>query len=604
MWLKLCSSAEQHSNINTLFFNHARNIIMNSNPITVFLTMLLLVVYPLVRGIPTDGFRDMARFVPDNALIYFEQRHGSKALKEFNKSPLGKKISSIKFIETGRKIGLTDPVLHTFEDILSLYSSAKDNKMLHEVFGKRFAATLLPPIDSNQSANLFDFIKDNTIFITKPRQSGEWPPFLDEIYSRYVENYFVSSMQYGNHHIKRLQMNGQILSVVQIEGFFLISHNERQLRRCIDTFDAELPALAKKTDFVKIRKQFDMPDSFIYLPIDDVRNFIAKSAAHLNFPGKSLLLKELATTVGFTNFGYGSWTKKKSVVDKVLVQYNSHQVNEVVKNHIDAEPSLCSMLSITSENPMFFYWSNNIKIKHFLQYFEKSRKDDQSAENFWSTIEEITGKNAEEIFLLLGEEMSLILEPGPKDEFFPLPLGMFFLQVNNVSEIRSILENVIAAYDIPISVKSFGPIDYTYWTPSPQNGLQPLYGFWDDFIFFGNSSSLLQMIVDKNMKNFTLLDNRDIKSIDPGFAEKNNSVSYLNNVELIKLLQKGLDLLAMSLIIEDSEAAVKVRAAIDGVINPLLDGAKMYGKSCTRSYFTPDMVVIDSVTTKSAALMK
>ncbi len=63
---------------------------MNSNPIAAFLTMLLIVIYPLVKGIPTDGFRDMARFIPDNALIYFEQRHGSKALKEFIKSPLGK----------------------------------------------------------------------------------------------------------------------------------------------------------------------------------------------------------------------------------------------------------------------------------------------------------------------------------------------------------------------------------------------------------------------------------------------------------------------------------------------------------------------------------
>jgi hypothetical protein len=577
---------------------------MNSNPITVFLTMLLAVVYPLVSGMPTDGFRDMARFVPDDALIYFEQRHASKALREFNKSPLGQKISSIKFLETGRKIGLTDSVLHTLEDMLSLYTSANDNKMLHEIFGKRFAATLLPPIENTQSANLLNFIKDNTVFIAKPRQSSGWPQFLDKTYTRYVEKYFVSSMQYGNHHIKRMQINGQIISVVHIEGFLVSSYNERQLRRCIDTFDGESPALAIKTEFVRIRKQFDTPDSFIYLPIDDVRVYIAKSAAHLTFPGKSLLLKELATTVGFTNFGYGSWTRKKSVIDKVLVQYDSQQVNEVVKNHIDAKPSRCSMLSITSENPMFFYWSNNIKIKHFLQYFEKSRKDAQRAENFWSTVEKITGKNAQEIFLLLGEEMSLILEPGPMDEFFPLPLGMFFLQVNNVSEIRSILEKIIAAYDIPISVKSYGPIDYVYWTPSPQNGLQPLYGFWDDFIFFGNSSSLLQMIVNKNLKNVTLLDNRNIKSIDPGFAEKNNSVSYLNNVELITLLQKGLDLLAMSLIIEDSEAAVKVRAAIDGVVNPLLDGAKMYGKSCTRSYFTPEMVVIDSVTTKTAVPMK
>ncbi len=58
-----------------------------------------------------------------------------------------------------------------------------------------------------------------------------------------------------------------------IEGSFVMSHNEKQLRRCIDTFDAELPALAKKADFVKIRKKFEMPDRFFYLPVNDSEKF-------------------------------------------------------------------------------------------------------------------------------------------------------------------------------------------------------------------------------------------------------------------------------------------------------------------------------------------
>lgn len=577
---------------------------MKTNTTAAFLTMLLVVIYPLVYGIETDGFRDMARFIPENALIYFEQREGTKVLKELTKSQFGKKIETINFIKTGKEIGLPDTALSSLEDVLAFYAFIKENKLVHEVFGKRFAVALLPPIDTQKPANLTDYIQKNTVLVAKPKHSAEGLQFLSESYGRYVQSYSVSSAQYGNHHIKRVQINEQTVSLVIIEGSFVMSRSENQLRRCIDTFDAELPALGKNADFTIVREKFSMPDRFFYLPINEIREFVAETLGELSFTGKDLLLKELATTVGFSNVGYGSWNKKKSVIDKVLVQYNSNEVNNVVKNHIDATPIRSSMLSLATENPMAFYWSNTIKIQHVLGYLERSRAEEPQVEKFWSTLESITGKNSREVFSLLGEEVSLVLEPGPKDTFFSFPLGMVFLQVKNVPECKRILEKIIEEYHIPVSEKSYGEIQYSFWTLSPQDGLQPLYGFWDNLLFFGNSSALLGMIVKRNFEDFTLLDNMNIKTIDPGFSEKNNSVTYLDNVELIKVVQKGLSLVAMTMAIEDKEMAHKVRILIDEIINPLLDGARMYSKSCSRSYFTPEMVIIDSITTKATGTIQ
>jgi hypothetical protein len=347
-----------------------------------------------------------------------------------------------------------------------------------------------------------------------------------------------------------------------------------------------------------------MPDRYFYISVNNVRNFISKAVKGLAFPSKDLLLKELATTVGFAHVGYGSWNKTKSVNVRILVQYNSNEINSVVKNQIMVAPIKCTMLSLTTENPMAFYWSNNIKIKHLLQYLERNRREEPQIEKICSRVESITGKNMKEIFSLLGEEVSLVLEPGPEDKFFQFPLGMFFVHVQNVSELRTILEKIIDEYDIQVSVKSAGPIHYTYWTPSPQDGLQPLYGFWGNLMFVGNSPNLLSRIVKMNTKRFSLLDNVTVKALDPGFKEKNNSISYSNNVELIKVLQKGLGLVAMTLMIENRETAFKVRTVIDEIINPLLDGASMYDKSCTRSYLKPGMVIIDTITNKAIRPME
>ncbi len=561
--------------------------------------MLLVVLYPLVNGIQTESFRDMARFIPDTALLYFEQRDGAKVVKEFMRSPLGKKISSINFLQTGKEIGLPDPVLAALKDLYSFSGEAKKNKLLHEVLGKKFALALLPIVDEQQSADITDYIKNNVVFVAKPKHSAEALQFFTESYGRYVQTYSVSSVQYGKHSIQRLQIHDDILSIVIIDGIFVMSPNEKQLRRCIDTYDGEASALAEKADFIRIRTKFTTPERFFYMPIEEVRTSIVKQTADMTFTGKELLLKELATTVGFTNLGYGSWNRKKRAIEKVLVQYKSDEVNSVVKNYINALPTRSSMLSLTTKNPMAFYWSNTIEFKHLLAYFAKSAQADVQLDTFWSTVQNITGKNASEIAALLGEEASLVLEPGPKDTFFSFPLGMFFVQVKNVPEMKIILEKITNAYHIQISEARHGPVRFLYWTPSPQDGLQPLYGFWDDLLFFGNSSELLRMIVQRKIDDMSLLDNDGVKKIDPGLSEKNNSVTYMNNVELITVLQKALNLIAITLAIEDQQTAFKVRAVIDGIITPLLDGARMYGKSCTRSYFTPDMVIIDSITTRT-----
>jgi len=578
---------------------------MKINAVAAFLLMLLLVVYPLVGGIQTDASKDMARFIPDNVLVYFEQSNASNVLKDYSKSPLGKKISTIDIFKTGRKVGVAESTLAAAEKIIRYYTSVKDNKLFHEVFGKRFAVAIFAPKANSRYTDLSEYIKDNSVVVAKPVHGAEELEFFAESFGKLVRAYSISSSQYGKHHVKRVKINGQTFFMAIVEGMFVMSLNQKKVRRCLDTYDRELPSFTKNSDFARMRKSFNRPDRFFYLPVNEVREQIeSKLAALASFPGQELLRKELATTVGFSTFGYASWNKKRKVIDKILVQFDGSQVNNVVKNHIEALPSRCSMLSLTSEDPMAFYWSNTVKLKHFAQYFQTSREEDPQLEKFWSTVKNITGKNIEEIMAMLGEEIGLVLEPDPKDDFFSFPLGMLFLRISDVPGLKAALEKVIDAYAIPVSVKTYGPVSYTYWTPSPQDGLQPLYGFWGDLLFLGNSSRLLKMVVDRREANLTILDNPAIKALDPGFTGKNNSITYVNTVSLAKVLQKWLALVGMTLAIEDRDAAYKVHTILEEIIDPLLDGIGMYEKSCTRSYFTPEMVVIDSITNKNLAPVK
>lgn len=280
----------------------------------------------------------------------------------------------------------------------------------------------------------------------------------------------------------------------------------------------------------------------------------------------------------------------------MIIRYNSEQVNTLVKNHLATAPTQNSMFSLTTKNPMAYYWSNTFDFSHFLLYFNDNTESDPRVVEFISRVESITGKKIEEILSLLGNQVSLVLEPGSNKNFFPFPLGVFFVDVKETEELGAIFDKLVDAYKIPISTKIFGSVRYSYWTPSPQDGLQPLYGFMSDKFFFGNSSKLLRRITEKNPVDVSLLDNPVLRGMDPGITEKNNSITYFNDLELIRVFKRLLNLLGTIVGIEDSDTAYKVRVISDEIIDPLLDGATMFDRSVTRSYFTPEKVVIDSVT--------
>lgn len=569
---------------------------MKTNIFVAFASVLLVVAYLVVMRIDVEQTVNIADFIPDNAMFYFEQHNGANVLGRFINSPLGKKIESIDLLSTGRKIGLSPSSLETIEAFLGAYETLQHDKLINELLGRKFAIAIMPRIGSRRSSTVEDFVVMNSVIVSEPRHDAELLEFLAENYGRYNESLSITSIQYGNHHIKRINSQGKTVSLVNIAGHFIASINEKQLRECIDTYDGDRKALSRDSTYLSVKKNFKRPDRYMYVPIDSARNFLNIIVNDHVESGKDIFLKELQTTEGFTGFGYGAWSSNKKVIDKIVVKYNNGKVNDYVRNYLNIEPVKSSMLSLTTDEPMVYYWSNTLDFNNFLLYADADTTPNSRLVNVIDSVEEATGKSVEEILSFLGEEVSLVMEPGPREKYFSFPLGLVFVKAEKIDDLDALLQLLLQKYEIPVKQKIYGPARYIYWTLSPQDGLQPLYGFWHDRFFFGNSSKLLKKVVDLNAKKFSLLSSPAIKEINPGLVEKNNSITFFNNAKIIEVLSNTLDLIGPIVGIEDREAAAKIRIVIDEVIKPLLEGAAMYERSVTRSYFTPDRVIVDSIT--------
>jgi hypothetical protein len=308
----------------------------------------------------------------------------------------------------------------------------------------------------------------------------------------------------------------------------------------------------------------------------------------------NLVESQIENTKGFTGVSYGSWPGKNLVKDKLILSYEKTKINSASLQHLATEPIANSMLELTTGDPLAYYWSNAIELQQLYTYLAPSKDQNTHVYNYFKRLEELSGSPAEEILSVLGQEVSLVVEKSDEENFIPVPLGAVFFKVDPKVDVATMVNNIVNAFELPVIEKLYNSVTYLYWVASPQDGLQPLCGFWSNYLFFGNSARLLERVIDGFNNDTSLLNNPKVKGIDPGLTEKNNSITYFNNIEIIELTQRLLSALGTIVSLEDKTKAQQAHIILNEVVNPLLNGIKEYERSCTRSYFAPGMVVIDS----------
>jgi hypothetical protein len=571
---------------------------MRTNAFIAVATVSLIVTYILVLRIETDMPRNMAEIIPETALVYVEQGEGMAALTKFAGSSFWQQVKSLDFSEITAEFPRHGKSLATLNNFVDFIKTAQDDPLLNELFGKRFALAVLPPPQKAPPSLTFaDFLKENMVMVTTNENHKEFPEVLLSVSEQDGSRGNITSRQYGKHRVLRLTTVRKPLFLANLYGFSVLSYNERQLRRCIDTVDGETHAIARNDDFQAVTNNIGAVECFFYLPVANTREFLIPL-----FADNKNILKKLGATDGFSAFGYGRQNHVAGIKEKFVVRYQRANIETPAGNLLDILPIKGSMFSLTTPNPMLYHWSNSADVQRVFTSLVHAAESDSGLMNVVNRLETASGIDIKELLGLFGQESSVIFEAGNGNGPFSAPLGVIFVRVAEQAPLKAALQDLLTSFDIPMHQGQYGGAEYAYWSLSPQDGLCPLYGFWNDLFFFGNSTSLLHRVVDDESKALSLLDNARVQKIDPGIALENNSVTYCNNVQLIDTIKNILNIVGTFAAIEDRQLAKKFRLLTSKVINPLLDGAKMYTASVTRSYFTPELIVIESITNLSSPL--
>jgi len=563
----------------------------------IFSTILFAAISLLVWKLQPVRVGDPAAYIPDTALLYVKQKDVENFFYDLEHSRLGRTIQSINFLKIGEDLGLTDEQLTTIKKTDTAIRDNWDSEIIEELFGQQVALALLQPLSSTVHLNLADYLKANTVLITEPGYKAEFMQMIAERYAVYRKDITISAHQYGKYHIKRISIDDDTLSTVTISGFILMSFEEGQLRKCIDTFDDELPSLVEHKDYSRLRNHYSQPDQFMFLALGNCRDFITKNLLTDGFPGKDIIEKEMAATEGFAGVSYGAWKNQSLISDRIMVLYSHEMVNTIVEKRLRIPPSICDTLQFSPINPLVFYWTNTIDFVQLYQLYSKRvGENDDNLIKLSETLRDQTGMTVNEFFSMLGKELSYIITSGQVDNSLPIPFGIILIKVEEPEKIEAALEKLISSYNIPTKVHNYGSTSFHYWAEAPQDGLEPLYGFMDNFLFIGNSRPLVKQVIDRYQDGKNLLTEPKFLEVDLGLTKPNNYISYTDNVGLISITQSLLQLAGTMIAIENRDTAEKVKIILRDIINPILDGLSMFDRTATRSYFTEDSVVIDSMT--------
>lgn len=569
---------------------------MNTNAFITFNTLLLVVVYLLVYRFQPDHEENMAKFIPAHALFYFEQRDGRSAIQTFRNTQLGMNFDAINFHKTGKEIGIPNRLIAAIELVQKNYPLVFENHIVNELLGKRFATAVFLPENGIIDYDIQAFLMENSIIVAEPRHSADLLKTIATYYSKRLETVSIQTIQYGNHQISRIRTSKATVAFSVIEGLFIASCNEKLLKLSIDAFDTEVPSIYSIDSFQKAQREFARPQRFLYLPTENFKKTVHHFLGSLDSATQDQVQTQLANTEGFTGVSYGIWPTAHNVQDKIVFSYEVEHINPVVQQILTKPPSNNSMLDLTTADPLVYYWSNTIDVERLLTYLPVKNEENSPVHNYISRLEDLSQRGIKDILTVLGEEVSFVVEKSGEENFIPVPLGAAFFQVDPEVNLRELVNHIVDAFELPVIEQIYNSVTYLYWVASPQDGLQPLCGFWSNFFFIGNSAQLIERVIDGYNENTALLSNPKIRAIDPGVTKKNNSITYFNNVEIIELSQRLLSAMGTMILMEDKNKAEKARIVIDEVINPLLNGLKEYERTCTRSYFAPGMVVIDSRT--------
>ena len=503
-----------------------------------------------------------ASFVPRDALVFVEQKNIGGLIDGFRASRMGKAVATIDVRQVAADIDMPEENASGLTDTVKVIEDLGNSRLFREFCGNTVALALLPAGPASAEVGQDVALPFQVLLIAKPQHKAE---IFELISSVATGNVRQSEVSYKGYELKKFEIDGTTVFAVTIDGFFLLSLQEKTLCTALDTALQADMSLTELPAFEQLKRQFSQPDFFAYTSLEGIRRelpaVIGQEAADSGTAGR------FASLAGLQHSAYGIWREKGLLRDRSVTLIDRQGLDPQVRQLLSAAPEHNDTLGLVPEDILTYYWSNTFALASVWQmYKEKNKADSQSLDEFTRMFNKTTGSDVETVLALIDGGVSLFLNKGDDTTFIPLPHFAVFIKLNDRKQMEEVVKKTTTAFDIPLQENKYKNVNYTTYGQALPGGLQALWGFHENFLLLANSRQMLENIVDTREGGIGLQKSKAYTGLQLDLESGNNSVCFIRMAGLVDGIEELVGWGGIMMAIQNREAAAKSKALIDGVI--------------------------------------
>lgn len=537
------------------------------------------------------------QFLPKDITIYLDLENGMESIDRFHQSRFGKTIKELDLVEVAEYLDLDPVLISRLEKIRDNFQDIEGNEFFLTLLGSKFGLAIFPERPwSSPILPVKNFIKKQALFISKQHCLRDVIATAKNIYPEMVE---IAGVPYGQYHIRRFSVGNDTIAAAFVDGYVLLTMEERLLREALYVRDNAAMNLNTNLSFQRIQQHIETSDRKLYVDLSVMRTMSEAIAESVHSPHEQALLTELSNLQGFPTAGYGAWRQGAVLKDSLMIEMDYDSIQPLTGKMLANKPESNATLPFVVEDVLLYYWSNTLNLRLLWKMYMMERASDgHDMSGITQNTREITGYTVDELTGMLGDDIGIILRPSEHDQFVPIPDTALFIKLQDRKKIKEVIDKSADHFDISLQSRSYKSVKYYYWGLYPMENLQPVYTIHKGYLLVANTLNIFKSIVDLMADKDPLSSSIRFAPIDPGFLEDNNSVCYVDQKTLLGQLRELASWAGTMLAIQDRRAAAKSKILIDRLINPLLLGLTMYEKAATRTYIDKSWIITEARTQK------
>jgi len=529
------------------------------------------------------------QMLPTETLAMIRYNHFKQGIEKFRTSRLGTAVAGIDIRYTLTALEAPASAIQEAEDFVMRVEQTLNSPWFDALFGQQVTLALLPTTINNSRNPSPEELYQAVVVVLRPRHPAKLLDWLKQMISRDIE---VVSESYDQWVINHFELEpGVNVHYTITDGLVVLALHRRPVARCLDTLKEPAAALVQNPDYQAVEREYkDKPDSDVYgfVNLQELyrlgTELVAKNLDER--PDFQFIGKQISRMSGLYAAGYAAYDDGSAVLQKKIVfMVDRDALEPQFARTLNIKPETGAMLTMLPQSTLGFTWQNTLDLK--LYYDSLIASEDLKPEDIASVnaaLQAKFGVSVEKLINSFGPQWGLALQSIKTGGLFPIPELAIFIQSAQPEVAEQIIRQAAGQSAMPILTETYGSHQISYMQLPFGSDLSPCYANINGYFIVAVNTKIIKSYIDTINSGQNITHSDSFKAVDKGLSDKNNQLAYIKFDQLMdtvpEIMQWGSSMAAMV----QPDNAAQIAPLAQQVVNPLVDGLKMYKTIGFRSF--------------------